>query len=63
MRSLSLGVLMARIREDLKGSVMVAGHILMAGDEVPAGAKVDKSLLAPARRRKGATDGDVGNPG
>lgn len=56
-------MLMARIREDLKGSVMIAGHILMAGDEVPAGAKVDKSLLAPARRRKGATDGDVGNPG
>lgn len=54
---------MAKIREDLKGSVMVAGRILMAGDEVPAGAKVNKSLLAPARRRKGATDGDVGNSG
>lgn len=54
---------MAKIRNDLKGSVMVAGRILMAGDEVPAGAKVDKRLLAPARRRKGATDGDVGNSG
>lgn len=56
---------MAKIRDDLIGVVHVGGVVLSAGDEVPDGAVVADSLLAPAApsrggrgRRKSAQSGE-----
>lgn len=52
---------MAKIRDDLEGSVMLAGRILRAGDTVPVGVSVDVWVLAPTRRRKGAKNDSMGS--
>ena len=35
---------MAKIRDDFEGAVHVDGHVLVAGDEVPAGVRVGAHL-------------------
>lgn len=47
---------MATIRKDLRGSVMVAGHVLVAGDTVPRGVNVGDHVLAPRGRPKKAAE-------
>lgn len=42
---------MAKIREDLIGSVHVDGYVLYAGDNVPAGVTVGAYLNAPEPKR------------
>lgn len=58
---------MAKIREDLCGVVYADGQYLRAGETVPSGVKVDKSLLAvekkpavkkPAVKKQAEADGD-----